>query len=209
MLSGLCASGQCVRGSHRLAAMWAAFDELSIRTDGRRVHSPAGQNGSDCILFAVLDQMDELLLRSSLPRGLDASALRELTRAWMRKNGTLPLESGWASSSSQCSGMLRDFGSDYSDFLHDEKAHGNHVVLLAICAVLTTLLGKELRALVREHSALPTHAASLTMPCLFNFSHNAMPFQRRSTPPRARRTMRPYAYHERTCRQSCWCLAVR
>ena len=126
--------------------MWSALRRLADRVLSRHAHEPAGQNGFDCLLLAALDQLDDL--GEQLP-GMDATSLRGSAQAWMRENATLVV-SDWSSTAVQNADLSRlcDYGREYFDFLHEKKAVGNHVVVLAICAVLSIMLNKEVRAQV-------------------------------------------------------------
>ena len=67
-----------------------ALSERARRSFGRVAHEPRGQDGVNCLLLALLDQVDVLGL--PLPPGFDVSALRSACRQWMLDNKTLVME---------------------------------------------------------------------------------------------------------------------
>ena len=97
-----------------------------IRSDEmRQVYEPSGQDGYNCLLLAALHQLSELGLGRVLPAGFNINHLRELCKEWLRVNRVLQIGAAY----------LCEFGDEYSSFLEDPRAVGNHVVILAILAV--------------------------------------------------------------------------
>ena len=80
-----------------------------------------------------MDQLQDLNLDAS---GRDHRWLRANTSTCMIDNRSLLVSDEWEQTFSSVAelGMLCDFGPDYYwEFLHEEEAVGNHVVLFAIC----------------------------------------------------------------------------
>ena len=118
-------------------AAFATLDERLRSQFNRCLHEPAGQDGVSCLLLAVIDQLNDLEMRA---HELDAAALRTRTCVWLVENRTTIVDDVWkcrASAEYSDFGLLCDFGDDYYEFLENERAVGNHVVLVAICGVLS------------------------------------------------------------------------
>lgn len=72
---------------------FSALSKRARKLFGRAAYEPAGQDGVNCLLLALLDQVDELGL--PLPAGFDAEALRSACQKWMLNNKTLVVEDAW------------------------------------------------------------------------------------------------------------------
>ena len=113
-----------------------ALDQRLRKTCSRRCVEPEGQDGVSCLLIAVIDQLHDLGLDVS---DRDQQWLRASTMAWMIDNRSILVTDDWNELFSSVGelAMLCDFGPDFWDFLHDERAVGNHVVLFAICGFIS------------------------------------------------------------------------
>jgi hypothetical protein len=141
----------------RLLNMLKAFGALDNRlhAQGRRCFEPSGQDGYNCLLLAAIDQ---LRLRG-FAIGLEAEELRMLVREFLIEWQTLVLDGDWRLRSDCCPDelmTLRDAGPDYHEFLSIAETVGNHVVLLAICGVLSQRTGTRITAQVRACPSVKT-----------------------------------------------------
>jgi len=144
-------------GGHSLP-MHADFVSLNKRLlsqFNRRLYEPAGQDGVSCLLLAVLDQLHDLELHDASIE-MDAAKLRGLTVTWLVDNRDMIIADDWkqrgAAQSAEL-GVLHECGSEFSEFLEDEHAVGNHIVLLAICGVLSELFCIDFAAKVRASAS--------------------------------------------------------
>ena len=143
------------------------FQRLSDRcrvSHGREAFEPGQQDGVSCQLLAALDQIEDAGVSKLLPTRFTVDDLRALVRSWLVFNDSI-IVADWTRDdlvSHQELGLLREFGSDYSDFIEKDNAQGNHVVAFAICGVLSELTGRIIEAEVRATSetapALVSHA---------------------------------------------------
>ena len=115
---------------------------------GLGLREPAGQDSYNCQLLAMLDQLSDAQLADALPKGFDVKELRAACRSWLRENGDVIVD-GALSDGVHELGMLRDFGSDYDEFVRNGKACGGHSSLIAALAVLSRLVGRHLSVQVR------------------------------------------------------------
>ena len=115
-----------------------ALDERLRAEYNRYSFEPTGQDGTNCLLLAALDQMHDI----GLTVDIDAAELRELVRVFLAEWKTLVIDCDWQKrSTDRLDDLTRlcDAGPDYNEFLSKPTAVGNHVVLMAICGVFSKL----------------------------------------------------------------------
>ena len=129
-----------------------ALDSRIHRTHGRRCVEPPGQDGYNCLLLAAIDQLHPLFATADI----GTVELRMLVREFLVEWKTLVLDDDWRQRPDCCPDELMtlgDAGPDYDEFLSASEAIGNHVVLLAICGVMSKLTRMRIAAQVRASRA--------------------------------------------------------
>ena len=132
-----------------------AFEALDSRirtTHDRCCVEPPGQDGYNCLLLAAIDQLRLLVATADI----GTEALRTLVREFLVEWKTLVLDDDWRQRPDCCPDELMrlgDAGPDYDEFLSASEAIGNHVVLLAICGVMSKLTRMRIAAQVRASRA--------------------------------------------------------
>ena len=134
-----------------LSATERAFVSLDERLAqfSRFCFEPSGQDGTNCLLLAAIDQMRDV----GLTVDIDASELRGLVRDFLAEWKTLVVDGDWQKrSADRCDDLTRlcDAGPDYYEFLSKQTAVGNHVVLMAICGVFSQLKKERIEGQVRS-----------------------------------------------------------
>ena len=149
-----------------------AFEALDSRirtTHGRRCVEPPDQDGYNCLLLASIDQLSLLVASADI----GTEELRMFVREFLVEWKTLVLDDDWRQRPDCCPDelvRLGDAGPDYDEFLFALDAIGNHVVLLAICGVLSKLARMRIAAQVRASeprlsTTSLTHAACCPKQC--------------------------------------------
>ena len=134
-----------------LSADERAFLSLDerLRAHRRYCFEPTGQDGTNCLLLAAIDQMHDI----GLTVDVDASELRGLVRGFLAEWKTLVIDGDWQKRSADRRDDLTrlcDAGTDYDEFLSKRTAVGNHVVLMAICGVFSKLKKERIEGQVRS-----------------------------------------------------------
>ena len=120
----------CIFGGARCRCRGMSWSGLATRVrleQGRDVHEPGGQDGYNCLFLAAMHQLTDNGLCA--PCDVDVHQLRRMCRDWLAYHRTLLF--GGA--------CLCEFGDDYTSFIEDDFAWGNHVVIFAILGVFGRL----------------------------------------------------------------------
>ena len=118
---------------------WAGLEMRMNLEQLRTLHEPNGQDGYNCLLIAALHQLIEHELGSHLASWLNVHQLRRMCREWLAHNRTLLFGDA----------CLCEFGDDYTSFIEDDHAWGNHIVVFAILGVFGRLCNCGFSAKVR------------------------------------------------------------
>ena len=133
--------------SEVLRAFLSAAERLLCR--GRVLREPPGQDGVNCQGLALLDQLRDVGLATLLPPGLDAAQLRAACQLWLKENSDVVVDDELFLNDELS--LLRDYGTEYEEYIRDSRAYGSHPALLAALAVLSKLVHRNLQCEVCAH----------------------------------------------------------
>ena len=121
--------------------------------EARVLYEPSGQDRVSCLLIAALYQVAELIalhpeLVGCLPAAYGKGDLRADARSWLAENGDIVIDDE-LSGAGELS-LLRDYGAEFDEFVANDNAWGSHPAMLAVLAVLSNRLNRNLNAKVRS-----------------------------------------------------------
>ena len=153
----------CIFGMHRNAQRLTPTSNMSwsglatrVRLEhGRDLHEPGGQDGYNCLFIAAMHQLTD----NGLPAlcDVDVHQLRRKCRDWLAHHRTLLFGDA----------CLCEFGDDYTSFVENDYAWGNHIVIFAILGVFGRLYDCCFSAKVRrcQHVCVLQHMSMTHVRC--------------------------------------------
>lgn len=122
------------RVTNPLQAALARFDENLTERHQRKLHEPDCQNGYDCMFLALVHGLEQELGEHA-PKHVTPTSIRRGARSWLVRNRDALVDHNPGRQPTR----IKDFQSEYADFLVNDKAWGNHPVLIGALGFLCEL----------------------------------------------------------------------